>query len=574
MKKPLLHASLTGITGLAMTLGITTTGAAAPSDNPKSAIRNPQSAQSQRPNIVFIFSDDHAWQGISAYGDPRHLVDTPQLDRIAKEGMRFDRCLTTNAICGPARATVLTGKYNHLNGFVNNSNSRFDGSQTTFPKLLHAAGYQTAIIGKWHLVSDPTGFDFWQILPGQGVYYNPPMIRNGEHINVPGYVTDIITDLTLNWLKNQRDATRPFLLMMQHKAPHREWYPPLRYLDADHDRVYPEPKTLFDDYSGRGAAEHEQDMMIARTMTDTDVKLTNVEKTGHLNAAQKAEWDKYYEPRNAAFRAANLKGADLVRWKYQRYMHDYTATIRGIDESVGRVLDYLEKSGLAENTIVIYSSDQGFFLGEHGWFDKRWIFEESMRTPLLVRWPGVIKPGSTNKDIVSNLDFAPTFLEAAGVPVPAEMQGHSLLPVFRGATPGDWRKSFYYEYYEYPAPHHVMPHEGVVTDRYKLVRFFAPKRDVYWELFDLQTDPNEMTSIYGKPGYETVQKDLTDELARLKAELKVPETIPAKWFGKQGGDPSAPMTLYPASSDKPAGPKKGGGKKAPAKKQDTPPDES
>lgn len=491
-------------------------------------------AEARRPNIVFIFSDDHATATISAYGEARRLLDTPQLDRIAREGMRFDRCLVTNSICGPSRATVLTGKYTSSNGFMNNSNCTFDSSQTTFPKLLRSAGYQTALIGKWHLVSAPTGFDFWQILPGQGAYYNPPMIRNGEKISTDGYVTDIITDLTLDWLKN-RDTSRPFMLMMQHKAPHREWYPALRHLGADNDRVYPEPPTLFDDYSGRGPAVREQDMSLAHTLTLEDSKLSDTNRGGRLTAAQQAEWNRYYEPRNARFHSQNLKGDDLVRWKYQRYMHDYTATVRGVDESVGRVLDYLERNGLAENTIVIYSSDQGFFLGEHNWFDKRWIFEESLRTPFLMRWPGVIKPGSTNRDIVSTLDFAPTLLEAAGVAVPGEMQGRSLMPLLRGNTPADWRRAFYYEYYEYPVPHRVMPHEGVVTDRYKLVRFHAPGRDTYWELYDLATDPHELTSVHGKADYKSVQKELETELARLRRELKIPDTIPPAWFGKSGG---------------------------------------
>jgi len=537
-------------------LAATTAAFATSSDNPKSPIQNPKSP---RPNIVFILSDDHSTSTISAYGEERHLVDTPQLDRIAKEGMRFDRCLVTNAICGPARATIITGKYSHINGFMNNTNSRFDGSQTTFPKLLQAAGYQTAIIGKWHLQTDPTGFDTWKILPGQGQYYNPTMIFNGKRLTVPGYVTDIIADLTLDWLK-KRDTTRPFLIMMHNKAPHRHWEPPLRYLDADHDRVYPEPPTLMDDYAGRGPAEHENDMNIRHTMTDEDTKLSKSkpgkggDKGGRLTPAQQAEWDKYYDPRNAAFRAANLKGDDLVRWKYQRYMHDYTATIRGIDENVGRVLDYLDKNGLSDNTIVIYNSDQGFYLGEHNWFDKRWIFEESLRTPFMVRWPGVIKPGTVNKDIVSNLDFASTLLEAAGVPVPAEIQGRSLLPLFRGATPPDWRKTFYYEYYEYPAPHHVMPHEGVVTDRYKFVHFIVPGRE-YYELFDLQTDPHELTSVYGKSDYKTVQKDLADELARLKTEYKVPATIPPHFFGNKNID-----TTKPSTGGKPGKTGKGGKK--------------
>ncbi len=324
--------------------------------------------------------------------------------------MRFDRCLVPNSICGPSRATVLTGKYSHLNGFYNNTNSRFDGSQTTFPKLLQAAGYQTAIVGKWHLVSDPTGFDYWHILPGQGVYYNPPMIKDGEKIQHQGYTTDIITDLSLDWLKG-RDKSKPFLLMCQHKAPHREWEPALRHLGHDGDRVYPEPETLFDDYAGRGLAEHDQDMTIAKTMNPKDLKLT---APAQLKPEQRAKWDAYYEPRNEAFRQAKLTGRDLVRWKYQRYMHDYLGMSKAVDESVGRLLKFLDDEGLASNTDRVYCSDQGFYLGEHGWFDKRWIFEESLRTPLLVRWPGVTPPGTVNDDLVSNLDFAETFLEAAG----------------------------------------------------------------------------------------------------------------------------------------------------------------
>lgn len=479
------------------------------------------------PNIVFIFSDDHAYQAISAYGDARRLLETPNIDRIAKGGVRFDRCLVPNSICGPSRATVLTGTYNHINGFTNNANNaRFDGTQTTFPKLLQKAGYQTAIVGKWHLGSDPTGFDFWQVLPGQGVYYDPPMIRNGERIAVKGYVTDIVTDVSLDWLKG-RDKTKPFLLMCQHKAPHREWLPALRYLDADGDRKYPEPPTLFDDYAGRGLAEHDQDMTIDRTMNDLDLKLT---RHPNIPERNRAEWDAYYELRNAVFRAAKPEGRALVSWKYQRYMHDYLATIRAVDESVGRVLDYLEKEGLADNTIVVYSSDQGFFLGEHGWFDKRWIFEESMRTACLVRWPGVTKPGSVSRELVSNLDFAETFLDAAGVSIPAEMQGRSLVPILKGGRPADWRSSFYYQYYEYPKPHHVRPHYGVVTDRYKLVHFYGTNED-YEELFDLQKDPQELRSVYAEPAYAKTREELTRELARLRKELKVPETIPDKWLG-------------------------------------------
>jgi len=486
------------------------------------------------PNILFIFSDDHAYQAISAYNDPRKLIETPGIDRLAREGMRFDRCLVPNSICGPSRATVLTGKYSHANGFYNNTASnKFNGAQTTFPKLLKAAGYQTAMVGKWHLVSDPTGFDYWDILPGQGVYYNPPMLRMGERLKREGYVTDIITDLSLDWLK-KRDKSKPFLLMCQHKAPHRPWEPNLKYLDHDHDPNYPPPETLFDDYSGRGKAEHEQDMMIAKTMDDTDLKFVTPPQ---MAPEQLKAWNAYYEPRNEAFRKAKLQGKELVQWKYNRYMHDYLGCVKSVDESVGRLLEYLEDEGLADNTIVVYSSDQGFYLGEHGWFDKRWIFEESLRSPLLIRWPGKTKAGSVNKDMVSNLDFAETFLEAAGLPVPAEMQGRSLVPLLNGQTPKDWRKSFYYHYYEFPGWHSVARHYGVVTDRYKLIHFYEPEFN-YWELFDLQKDPRELRSVYGQPEYAATQKELETELNNLRTKLKVTESDPPESLIRRSDAPS------------------------------------
>lgn len=478
-----------------------------------------QAADQAKPNIVFIFCDDHAFQAISAYNDNRKLIDTPNIDRIAKEGMKFNRAVVPNSICGPSRACVLTGKYNHVNGFYDNTYSRFDGSQPTFPKMLKSAGYQTAMMGKWHLVSDPTGFDEWHILPGQGDYYNPEMIHNGERVKHEGYTTDLITDHSINWL-NTRDKSKPFLLMMQHKAPHRDWQPALRHLGHDHDRNYQEPETLFDDYSNRGIAVKDQDMTIEKTMTPGDLKLVTPRR---LNAEQKKEWDAYYNPRNEAFYNSNPQGKDLVRWKYNRYMHDYLGCIKSVDESVGRVLDYLDKNGLTENTMVVYTSDQGFYLGEHGWFDKRWIFEESLRTPMLVRWPGKVKPGSENKQLASVIDFAPTFLEAAGLPVPAEIQGKSMMPVLTGNAGPEWRKSFYYHYYEYPMPHHVRRHYGVVTDRYKLVHFYAPDVD-YWELYDREKDPLEMTNMLGKPGYEETEKELRAEVARLREELQVKDS--------------------------------------------------
>ncbi len=492
-------------------------------------------AETKRPNILLIFSDDHAYQAISAYGDSRKLIETPGIDRLAKEGIRFDRCMVTNSICGPSRATLLTGKYSHRNGFPNNSNSTFDSTQMTFPRTLQGAGYQTAIFGKWHLGSDPVGFDRWQILPGQGVYYNPPMIRDGKQVIEQGYVTDVITERSLEWLK-ARDKSKPFLLMTQHKAPHREWEPATRYLDFDKDRVYPEPATLFDTYKNRGLAVRDQDMTIEKTMTDRDTKLVAPQR---LNPEQKAAWDAYYNPRNEAFRAANLQGADLVRWKYQRYMHDYLATVKAVDESVANILKYLDDEGLAENTLVVYAADQGFYLGEHGWFDKRWIFEESLRTPCLVRWPGVVKPGSQSRDLVSLVDLAQTFIEAAGAPALPDTQGHSLVPVLKGATPADWRKSFYYQYYEYPQPHHVRPHYGVITDRYKLVHFYAPDVD-YWELYDLKEDPQELRSVYDQTEYAAVQKELHAEVKRLREELKVPKQDPPGFSGGKGTPKPAP----------------------------------
>ncbi len=483
-----------------------------------------QPASPTKPNILFIFTDDHAWQALSAYGHKvqgRALNQTPNLDRIAREGMRFDRCLTPNPLCGPSRATILTGKHSHLNGFFNNTNNTFDGNQVTFPKLLQANGYQTGIIGKWHLVSDPTGFDHWEILPGQGLYYNPPMIRNGERVRQQGYVSEIITERSLDWLK-KRDANKPFMLMLQHKAPHREWSPSLKVLGRYGETKFPEPPTLFDDYAGRGKAAATQDMTLEKTFTPLDAKLTTPPS---LNAEQRKVWDAYYGPRNEAFRKANPQGKDLVRWRYQRYMHDYLSTVASVDDGVGEVLDYLKESGLDKNTVVVYASDQGFFLGEHGWFDKRWIYEEATRTPFLVRWPGVTKPGSVSKELVSNLDFAQTFLEMAGVPAPAEMQGRSVVPLLKGKAPADWRKSLYFHYYEYPGPHSVRRHYGVITDRYKLAHFYEPDME-YWELFDRREDPREMKSLYDDPKYRKVREELSTELVRLRQQYRVTANDP------------------------------------------------
>ncbi len=473
-------------------------------------------AADSRPNILFIFTDDHAYQSISAYGS--QINSTPHLDRLAHEGMRFDNCYVTNSICGPCRATILTGKYSHLNGFRMNGD-RFDGSQQTFPKLLRQAGYQTALIGKWHLSSDPTGFDHWEVLPGQGRYYNPPMIRDGQPTQYTGYTTEVITDLTLDWLAKDRDPDKPFLLMCQHKAPHRPWDPGPKQLDLYANETIPEPFTLFEDYSQRGPAVRQQDMTIAETMNDRDLKFTAPRE---LNPEQLEAWNAVYGPRNEAFEKAKLTGAALVRWKYQRYVKDYLRCVASVDDQVGRVLDWLDETGLAENTIVVYSSDQGFYLGEHGWFDKRWMYEESLRTPLLVRWPGHVQAGSLNDKIVSPVDFASTFLEIAGADLPGDLQGHSLVPLLEGNTPADWRSTFYYHYYEYPGWHYVRRHYGVTDGRFKLIHFYEEDVDD-WELYDLMLDRNETHNVFENPTYAGTRRRLEGELARLREELQVPE---------------------------------------------------
>jgi len=498
-------------------------------------VSSSSAADRARPNIVFLFADDLTCQSISCYGDERKLLDTPNMDRIAREGVLFDRCLVTNSICGPSRATILTGKYSHKNGFYNNSNSRFDGGQTTFPKLLQKAGYATAMIGKWHLNSDPTGFDYWHILPGQGLYYNPPMIDNGKQVKHEGYTTDIITDLSLEWLKN-RDKSKPFMLMSQHKAPHREWAPALRHLGWDGDRQYPEPPTLFDDYAGRSKAVSDHDMGLDRTFTELDAKFR---PAPNMTEEQLKAWNAYYDPRNEAFRKANPQGKDLVRWRYNRYMHDYLACVKAVDENIGRLLQYLDDEGLAENTVVLCSSDQGFYLGEHGWFDKRWIFEESLRSPLMVRWPGVTKPGDVNNRIVSLVDFAQTFLDIAGLESPADMQGRSIVPLCRGETPTDWRKSLYYHYYEFPVPHRVRPHYGVITDRFKLVHYYKPDVDD-WELLDREQDPLEVKNFYADPSYAETVKELSAELQRLRVAVDDAGETPRAAYGNKPFDGEAP----------------------------------
>ncbi len=460
-----------------------------------------------RPNIIFVFADDHATHAIGAYGS--RINQTPNIDRLAREGMLFRNCFVTNSICAPSRAVVLTGKHSHLNGVLTNGD-RFDPEQQTFVHLLRKAGYQTAVIGKWHLQSDPVMFDYWRVLIGQGPYYNPRFRTPEGIVTVEGYTTDVITDLVLDWLENTRDRSKPFFLAYQHKAPHREWLPGPHQLQLYREEMIPEPTTLFDDYKGRTTAATKTTMTIANHFSDLDLKFTLPK---NLTDVQREMIEEAYREENEAFRRAALQGEDLVRWKYQRYIKDYLRCVAGIDQNLGRVLEYLDKSGLVQNTVVIYSSDQGFFLGDHGWYDKRWMYEESLRMPLIVRWPGVVKPGSVNWDLVQNLDFAPTFLDIAGVEIPSDMQGRSLLPLLRGERPHDWRQSIYYRYYEYPAVHDVQRHEGVRTARYKLIHYYLIDE---WELFDLEKDPDELRSVYEDPQYAEVKSQLMAELNRLK----------------------------------------------------------
>jgi len=463
-------------------------------------------APAKKPNILFIMTDDHASHALSCYGS--RVNTTPHMDRIAKEGIRFDNCFCTNGICAPSRAVILTGKHSHLNGIRDNAHP-FDGAQLTFPKLLQKAGYQTALIGKWHLQSNPTGFDYWTILPGQGEYYNPDFIEMGEKRHYPGYVTDHITGFALDFLE-KRQKDRPFLLMMHHKAPHRNWQPSPRYLKMYDNIKFPEPETLFDDYATRSRAAREQEMTVRQHMEiESDLKMGL--PPARMTAEQKAMWEEAYAPKREAFKRENPQGDALVRWKYQRYMQDYLACVAGVDESVGRIMDYLDKADLAGNTLVVYTSDQGFYLGDHGWFDKRFMYEESLRMPLLMRLRGLIKPGSVSGDMISNLDFAPTFLELAGIKKPQEMQGLPFIEILRNGRARNGRDAVYYHYYEFPAVHMVKRHYGIRTRRYKLIHFYY---DVdAWELYDLEKDPLELKNVYDERGYAGVVKELK---ARLK----------------------------------------------------------
>jgi arylsulfatase A-like enzyme len=465
-----------------------------------------------RPNILFIMSDDHAAHAISAYGS--RVNQTPNLDRLAKEGMRFDNVFCVNSICSPSRATIITGKYSHLNGVP--TFNRFDGSQPTVAKYLQQAGYYTGMIGKWHLGSDPTGFDFWTILPGQGVYHNPTFLNSEGPRVISGYATDIITDLAIDFLKN-RPRGKPFFLMCHHKAPHRPWQPDEKHRAQFANRVIPEPSTLRDDYATRSDAIRECEQKVFRDLTRNDLKLRPPDE---LKGPERARWlqTKPTEVDLVSEGKTNrLAGAALDAWKYQRYMQDYLACIQSVDDNVGRLLDWLEQNGLAANTVVIYTSDQGFFLGDHGLYDKRFMYEASIRMPFLVRWPGVTRPGSVQKLMAINTDFACTFMDLAGLAVPADMQGRSLVPLLRGEQPADWRTSYYYRYYHDPGDHNTRAHYGIRTTTHKLIYFW--KKD-QWELYDLVKDPDELHNLYNDPAQAKLVAELKSELYRLKKEVR------------------------------------------------------
>ena len=505
------------------------------------------------PNILFIMSDDHAYQAISSYDD--RLIKTPNIDRIANEGMIFKNACVTNSICAPSRAVILTGKHSHLNGKIDN-HAKFDDSQITFPQLFQKAGYQTAMFGKLHFGNNPKGINDFLILPGQGDYINPKFLGKDKDTIITGYVTDVITDLTLEWFKNKRDKNKPFLMMYLHKAPHRAWWPSPEKFAEFYKKEFPEPETLFDDYSGRGTAAKTAEMNILthmQYMHDSKVRPSTIKEMGKIepeivyvkgdgtlmrpnaqgfyrpfgraNEEQKKKYDVTLDKISQDFKTnwPKMNNKEKMKWKYQRYMQDYLATISSVDDNVGRVLNYLEETGLDENTIVVYTSDQGFYLGEHGWFDKRFIYDQSFKTPLMIKWPNVIKPGTTSEEMVQNLDFAQTFLEAAMIKAPDDMQGESLIPLLKGDSKKWNRDAVYYHYYEYPSVHMAKRHYGIVNKEFKLVHFYYDVDE--WELYDRLKDPNEMNNVYNDPGYKEVVDKLTEELREIRIKYQDSEEL-------------------------------------------------
>lgn len=490
-----------------------------------------QKKDEQKPyNIVFIMTDDHTAQMMSSY-DNRYM-DTPNLDRISADGVRFTNSFVANSLSGPSRACMITGKHSSGNKFYDNTTCVFDSAQQTFPKLLQKAGYQTALVGKWHLESLPTGFDYWTIVPGQGDYYNPDFItQNNDTIQKHGYLTNIITNEAIDWMDNKRDSEKPFCILIHHKAVHRNWMADTPHLNLYEDKTFPLPSTFYDNYDGRIAAS-KQEMSITKDLDLIyDLKMLRPDKESRLKAhyesflnrmdkEQRAAWDKFYDPIIEDFYTKNRQGKELDNWKFQRYMRDYMKTLKSLDDNVGVVLDYLEEKGMLDNTLVVYTSDQGFYMGEHGWFDKRFMYEESMRTPLVMRLPKGFDRKGDITEMVQNIDYAPTFLELAGVKVPDDIHGQSLVPLLKGEQPKDWRKSLYYHFYEYPAEHMVKRHYGIRTERYKLIHFYNNVDE--WELFDLQNDPNELKNLYGEKEYESLVIDLKQQLLQLQEQYNDP----------------------------------------------------
>ena len=536
-------------------------------------------AATQRPNIVYIMCDDHAFQCISAYGSPiSKLAPTPNIDRIAERGMRFDRAFVENSLSTPSRACLMTGLYSNQNG-QRQLGEGIDTTRTFFTEQLQQAGYQTAVVGKWHMGCDPKGFDYYHIYNDQGQYYNPQYRgtdTDGKYIVEEGYSTDLTTDHALSFIEH-RDTNKPFCLLLHHKAPHRNWLANTKYFGMYDNVTFPMPETFYDDYETRGSAVRTQKMSVTKDMRweqdfkvpemlDTanadswDSYLSLMNEVNRMNPEQRIAWGKYYFPRNRRLLEARLTGKELDEWKYQNYIRDYMSVIKSVDESVGRVLDYLDSHGLTDNTIIVYTSDQGFYMGEHGWFDKRFMYEESLRTPLLIAYPGHIQPGSVCNKLVQNIDYAPTFLDLAGISKPKELPGRSLTPIFKaGDKVKGWRNSIYYHYYDYPTYHMVRKHDGVRTDRYKLIHFygaggldavkenkyqrqpgtrehgcmtyltslgyFEPKDSAvnYNELYDLLADPHELNNLYGKPGYEKITKQLQKQLNDYRKSIAVDE---------------------------------------------------
>ncbi|WP_204273706.1 sulfatase family protein [Draconibacterium mangrovi] len=477
-------------------------------------IKNDGGGANARPNIVFILSDDHASQAISAYGGIYDsLAPTPNIDRLADEGMMMRNVFCTNAICGPSRATILTGKYSHINGYYKNeSGGQFNANQWTFPEELQKNGYQTALFGKWHLGSEPRGFDFFKYHEGagqQGYYWNPVYNENGVSVTEKGYATNLTTDFALEWLDQAIKKDQPICMLLQYKAPHRSWEPDTKYVDLWKDISMPYPDTYNDNYRTREKTAGDTEMEM-NDFSRNDMKLSPPE---NLKGKELSSWYGFGNQRDEnVYPDKSLSPEENRNWKFQTYIKDYLACIKSVDDNVGRVVDYLDKNGLAENTIVIYTSDQGFYLGEHGWFDKRFMYEESLRMPFLVRYPAKIEAGTANKDIITNIDFAPTLLEVAGITPPEEIQGRSFFANLQGNTPDDWTKSMYYHYYEFPFWHHVQPHYGIRNERYKLIHFYY-NIDI-WEFYDLEKDPNELNNAINEPVYIDIIKDMKIDLAK------------------------------------------------------------